>query len=85
VAPLAATVNPFAGATRFIAADGARGTPISIFDPAGRLVRSGHTDATGAWTWDGRDAEGRVLSSGVYFARADLAGGVHTLRVVKVR
>jgi len=68
----------------------ARGTdgPIEalVADAAGRIVRSwrGQGDA---WTWDGRDASGRLAPAGVYLVRARLEGSpqIATARLVRVR
>jgi len=68
----------------------ARGTDGSIealvADAAGRIVRSwsGRADA---WTWDGRDASGRLAPAGVYLVRARLSGSpqIATARLVRVR
>jgi hypothetical protein len=55
--------------------------PVSlrVFDVGGRLVRTlvnGSMSAgPGAVVWDGRDGEGRRLSTGVYFYRLDAAQG----------
>jgi flagellar hook assembly protein FlgD len=35
--------------------------------------------------WDGRDDQGRLVSSGVYFARATAAGGRGTTRIPVAR
>jgi hypothetical protein len=49
-----------------------------VFDPAGRCVRAAELGPRAAgpqsWTWDGRDAAGARLSSGIYFIRL-AAGG----------
>lgn len=56
-----------------------------VLDRTGRLVRSLCPDDAGVAAWDGRDAAGAELPSGVYFCR--LAGGTTptTLRVIKAR
>ncbi|MEZ4396165.1 MAG: FlgD immunoglobulin-like domain containing protein [Candidatus Krumholzibacteriia bacterium] len=62
---------------------------LSVHDVRGRRLR---TLAEG-WqpggertaTWDGRDARGRALPSGVYLARLEAAGRVESLRVVLLR
>jgi flagellar hook assembly protein FlgD len=46
----------------------------------GRIVRGDH-----GITWDGLDAEGRSVSAGTYFIRAESAGRVLSARVVRVR
>jgi hypothetical protein len=61
--------NPFMGETtiRFTAGDG-RPPQVSIWDLTGRVVRSLRLEGRGdrAVRWDGRDAAGRPLGSGVY-------------------
>jgi len=60
---------------------------LAIFDVSGRRLRTlTHGDRTagrGSVTWDGRDAAGRRLSDGIYFAKL-LAPGVATPRVQKI-
>lgn len=59
------------------------GVQLSVFDVTGRLVRQlvGQAQATGRYevTWDGRDAAGRPVSSGIYFYRL-IAGDVTETR-----
>jgi flagellar hook assembly protein FlgD len=33
-------------------------------------------------TWDGRDDAGHLLPAGIYFYRLEIAGAVHTRRLV---
>ena len=53
---------------------GADGLEVTLHDVAGRLVRRFDVDGleSGMHTlaWDGRDAGGRIVPPGVYFARA---------------
>jgi hypothetical protein len=66
---LRASPNPFRGRTVLSfagAPDGPR--PVVIHDVAGRLVR--RLDGGREVLWDGRDNAGRLLPSGVYFARS---------------
>lgn len=59
-----------------------------VLDLAGRVVRklgSGRfTLGPHTLVWDGRDAEGRKVAPGVYFARVGLVGAVATKRIVCV-
>ena len=71
---LAAFPNPFNPETTFSYSQRTAGwTRLAIYDLAGRLVRtlSDGFQAAGEHraTWDGRDAGGRVVASGVYFSR----------------
>jgi hypothetical protein len=75
--------NPFVASTA-IHYDLPRSGPVwvGVFDVQGRLVRwlvPGTAQAAGPQRthWDGRDAEGRVAASGVYFCR--LEGGGQSL------
>jgi len=60
-------------AIRFVA-PGAAVARLALFDATGRCVRElaprRGTDGAFSLTWDGRDASGRQLPSGVYFLRA---------------
>ena len=64
-----------------VAADGWRGGSggsIEVYSAAGRRVARVPLDAAQV-LWDGRDAQGRALPSGLYFARlADAPGGAST-------
>jgi hypothetical protein len=83
--------NPFNATTSLSVAMPATGwAKLRLFDLRGRRVRTlvdelvpaGRTD----YVWDGRDDLGRVLSSGVYFARLVTSGGstqVQKLMLVK--
>jgi len=72
--------NPFNPETRLTveAARSALGAPLSVevFDASGRLVRRLYTGVLERTRlelqWDGRDAQGAGLPSGVYFARVRL-------------
>jgi hypothetical protein len=70
--------NPFGGATRiqWVVPDEGP-VRLRVFDVAGRLVRTlvnGRVAAgEGDVVWDGRDGDGRRLSSGVYFYRLETA------------
>jgi flagellar hook assembly protein FlgD len=53
---------------------------ITVYDVAGRHVRSIRADVfeSAGWnraTWDGRDSRGQAVASGVYFYR--ISAGVH--------
>ncbi len=45
-------------------------TSVSLYDVRGRLVRRLDTTSVGTWRWDARDSEGKLVPSGVYYARS---------------
>jgi len=66
--------NPFNPSTSIpLSIDRDSRVVLSVYDAAGRLVRTlldGRLDAGNhVFTWDGRDSEGRKVSTGVYFYR----------------
>ena len=73
--------------------DGAMPHSVSIFDVTGRLVWSAagseFADVTGStgdsWTWDGLDAHGREVASGVYLVRIETATQDYVKRFAVVR
>ncbi len=83
--------NPFSGRTtiRFAVPVEGRRVAISVFDVAGRRVRSlvdgpqsaGRHDAV----WDGRDAQGRRVGSGVYFFRMEADAFSQVKKVSRLR
>ena len=62
---------------------------LAVFDLSGRLVRELVREELPAGRhtarWDGRDAAGRAVASGCYFARLELAGAVATEKFLVVR
>jgi serine protease AprX len=56
---------------------------VDIFDARGRRILS--RPGMGAFLWDGSDALGREVPPGVYFLRAETAGGIAAGRLVRVR
>jgi hypothetical protein len=61
---------------------------IAIFDGAGRVVRSLPSlpcGATRSVSWDGRDADGRIVPAGIYFVRAKAGSEMAARAVVLVR
>jgi hypothetical protein len=64
--------------------DGAEQGIIRIRDAAGRLVRT-LAVPEGAARWDGRDASGSRVASGVYFVSLSCAAGADRARIVIVR
>jgi len=75
--------NPVArGATLTFSLGSAPGGDLQVFDLSGREVgRAAFRAAAAGWSahWAPRDATGRPLAPGLYFARA---GGAHVARVV---
>jgi hypothetical protein len=70
--------NPFNPMTTIhYALAGRADVALTIADARGRLVRTlrrgADTSGEHTWVWDGRDATGRMLPSGVYFLRLDAA------------
>lgn len=62
---------------------------LSIFDLAGRLVRTlvDESKSQGSFeaVWDGRDASGKEVGSGTYLARLSFGGRVETVRMTLVQ
>jgi hypothetical protein len=86
----AAAPNPFASATRFAYTLPRAGRHrLAVFDVQGREVSLLADDvrAAGSYTgrWDGRDARGHALPSGVYFLRLESQGRVETQKLVIAR
>jgi hypothetical protein len=83
----AGSPNPFRGVTAIRFALPAPGEhSLVVFDVAGRQVRSLSSGATEAGAhlvrWDGRNDEGRLVPSGVYFYRLRAESGERRARVV---
>ena len=84
--------NPFNPATRIpfaVPGDAPRRVTLDVFDARGALVRT-LVDAElppgdHAADWDGRDASGRALPSGVYLARLAAGGEVRARSLTLVR
>jgi hypothetical protein len=84
------TPNPFNPSTT-IAFDLPAAGPLrlSVFDVAGRLVRTLVDDSmpqgSHKTVWDGRDSSGREVGSGSYLARLEFWGKVETIRMGLIR
>jgi subtilisin family serine protease len=81
--------NPAAGATELTFALAAAGhVAVDVFDASGRRVRGVLDEDRAAGvqrvTWDGRDALGARVPSGVYFTRVRTGDVVRTLRVARL-
>ncbi len=82
--------NPFTSATtvRYHLPAGVGGATLDVYDVAGRLVRNLETRAVEgdhAVVWDGLDARGAALPSGVYFVRIRTPRETRESTVVLVR
>ena len=74
--------NPSSGAARFVASAPVWGEAV-VFDVRGREVRRVAFSGREA-EWDGRDAAGRKLPTGVYVVRLTTAGATATARFTRV-
>ena len=86
----AAVPNPFnPGTSLQLSVDRAQVLRVSIHDARGYHVRTlleGYVEAGDlALRWDGRDASGAGVASGVYFAKLDARSGRQTQRLVLMR
>jgi hypothetical protein len=79
-ASLAASPNPARGPVAFSRA-GTLTAPLDLFDALGRRVRTLEPAIAGGvvrWSWDGRDAAGRLIEPGVVYARVRGESGALT-------
>ena len=83
--------NPATGALQIQARlpRGAGRATLRVYDLKGALVRELSTGADGVeqriWTWDGRDAGGQRVATGVYLLRLQVGGETRQSRVVLLR
>ncbi len=82
--------NPFNPTTRVAFGLSAPGhVSLRIYDAAGRLVRALADEDRSAGryeeTWDGRDSNGRAVSSGIYFYRLTAGSFVETRKMALLR
>ena len=89
---LANAPNPFSSSTTIsfaVPAGAPKNVRVGVYDVSGRSVRvlqDGQLPAgTHQRAWDGRDHEGRAVSSGVYLYRYEIAGEVLTRKMVLMR
>ncbi|UPT72448.1 MAG: hypothetical protein M0D55_10670 [Elusimicrobiota bacterium] len=61
------------------------GTKIRVMSLTGEMVWEGTAAATGVLTWNGRNAHGRNVATGTYYAIIEGAGGRKVRRVAVVR
>ena len=79
--------NPVVTSTMFrYRGEGAATASLAIYDVRGRQVRRLHEGRLDgglwSWEWDARDAAGRRVVGGVYFARMQVGGQARTMKVV---
>jgi hypothetical protein len=81
-----AAPNPFNGRViiRFSAGIDMENARVGLYSAGGRLIRALHPVAYRA-VWDGRDANGRPMPSGVYFCRYTGKTGRATIKVCFLR
>ncbi len=60
---LSVTPNPFSNSVKFNLTSNSEPVLISIYDASGRIVR----ELNNQLVWDGRNTEGTLVKSGVYF------------------
>ena len=81
--------NPFRDATKMVFEMPTAGDyELVVYDVAGRRVRGFRGSASAgqnAVRWDGRDAQGAPVASGVYYYRVETASGAAKSRMVLVR
>ncbi len=87
---LAARPNPFLGdAAITFTLPRAGAVELGVYDLGGRLVRTLHRGSLAAgaqrFEWNGRDARGREVAGGIYFAKLRAAGANFETKVVKLR
>lgn len=87
---LANAPNPFADQTALrFALPGPSNASLSVVDAAGRLVRrfevSSATGGLQSVSWDGRDASGRSVGSGIYFVKLSAPGREESRPIVLAR
>jgi aminopeptidase N len=85
-----AAPNPFAGSTTLDLRADDRSVPVKVgvYDGTGRLVRLLFDEPVASERsieWDGRDAAGHAVASGVYFMRAEQGSLSETRRIVLLR
>jgi len=79
--------NPFCSATtfRFGLPESAQGSAIVVFDVLGRQVRSWEVSGSGEIVWDGTNAAGSTVASGIYFCTLVRSRGAETRKILLTR
>ncbi|MFI5371457.1 MAG: FlgD immunoglobulin-like domain containing protein, partial [Candidatus Eisenbacteria bacterium] len=85
-----AGLHPGTSSARFVIGSPELVTPqVTLYDVAGRRLQTLRTDqpfrGRAEMTWDGRDTDGHLVASGVYFARLTGAGPARVVRVPIIR
>jgi hypothetical protein len=83
---LAAYPNPF-NSTTIITYSNLKGGEIDIYNINGQIIRKLGTDTNkeGQIKWDARDASGKKVSSGIYFARVSAPRGAMTVKLLYLK
>jgi hypothetical protein len=78
--------NPF-NSTTIISYSNPGGGDITIYDIAGRLVKTlrAESDIGGSVTWDAMDESGKPVCSGIYFVKLNASAGVKTAKLVYLK
>ena len=84
-----AVPNPFSTSTRVsITTSSTQDVVVNIYDASGQRIhefRAASVEGEYSVTWNGTDAHGVRVPSGIYFARASTSAGVVVARLVLVR
>ena len=88
-AQIRAVPNPFSALTRVsVTTESRQHVQVAVYDAAGRMVHAFSpvfVDGEYSITWDGTDAGGRQVPSGIYFARATTRSGSVVTKLVLMR
>ncbi|MDY0338012.1 MAG: T9SS type A sorting domain-containing protein [Candidatus Cloacimonadaceae bacterium] len=83
---LLAYPSPFVDDIRIKAqSSGKAPVKLSIYNMRGQKVQSFETPANGEIIWDGKDSDGRRVSSGIYFIKANQGDQVSTRKVLRLK
>jgi hypothetical protein len=78
-------LRPALGQRQMKFSDIPAGSEVKIFTMQGELVRTLHADDLGEAPWDGKNAGGQSVASGVYIVRIEGVGGKKILKVAVQR
>jgi hypothetical protein len=83
---VSAAPNPFAGAVAIrVSTKTAQPVKLSVYNTRGQLIKSFSAQANTSINWDGRDMDNQIVSNGIYFIKADIAGSSKTTKVLKLK